>query len=693
MYNPDSYSDYDLEWVELYNDSKNLISLNGYKINGKQFPSLEIEPESFLIIAKKVIDSDSSSCFEGVYGDNSSVWGDSAVENYEVVELPISLNNSGDIIEIINDLGETVVLVDYEPETGGNGNDFSLEVYDNTFFAESRESLGCPNSKNFYCNLTILPNDIQKNIILYENENIVFEQNDLLESSINLFYLKSNQSYKIEINALNYKEKIENFYIDKSNLQLNLALEESEKFEIKFEFYNEEEQPLNNIQIISLENNLVFNTDFGEVVELPEGTHDLLFMKEGYLNSFCKLEINSNRRYDVIFVDPKQLIISEVDFLTGSTDIEWVEIKNKSSQVVSMNNIIIGDEVTEIEITKPIIIGGQDYLILTSNKNIFENIYFEDERVVSINNFPVINDNGDKLYLKKNGYIFEEIIIKKEFLLDKNTSLERISEEKDSIIENFYPSFIKTPLEKNSVRNLMNEEIEILITEVYPFGSSEFVEIYIKDTGSSNSGILLREFNISDLDSEYFFDKNRIFKEDDIICLERLLLSNTGDQVIIFKNDIIHDWFLYKKKYSNLSENEKLDFETEYLEEYGIYFYDKVDKTKSFHRTISGSWVYNSTNRGSWMDSEVDNNKYIVVPQKFKKNEQIYFDYNFEGISDINFYIFDIGGVKRIHDNFFIEGEGKKQIDISLERGRYLYLIKIKQGDYKNEKKGSFVIY
>jgi len=105
-------NDNDYEWIELYNNSNEDLSLDNCLIDNIGFPlDSKINKSSYLVIAKDVSDIDQNGkSFEEVWGNKSGIWGDDEKETYEVIELNISLKNTNDII--------TFLCGDYEDSYG-----------------------------------------------------------------------------------------------------------------------------------------------------------------------------------------------------------------------------------------------------------------------------------------------------------------------------------------------------------------------------------------------------------------------------------------------------------------------------------------------------------------------------------------------------------------------------------------------
>lgn len=126
MPNPDG-SDTDYEWLEIYNDSSEAVDLSDCLVDGKLFPEgVLLGAREFLVITKDLensADQDGQS-FEQRWGDDSGVWGDTEDENYQVVQLSISLKNSDDSVALICGDYENI----FEWEISSSGQSLSIDI-------------------------------------------------------------------------------------------------------------------------------------------------------------------------------------------------------------------------------------------------------------------------------------------------------------------------------------------------------------------------------------------------------------------------------------------------------------------------------------------------------------------------------------------------------------------------------------
>jgi len=89
-----------LEWIEVYNGSDTLISLELYRLivdfDSISLPPFEIEAHSYALLARQLVADSGSPSFESRWGNSSGYWGDSPQESYDAIDLDFSLlNNSG----------------------------------------------------------------------------------------------------------------------------------------------------------------------------------------------------------------------------------------------------------------------------------------------------------------------------------------------------------------------------------------------------------------------------------------------------------------------------------------------------------------------------------------------------------------------------------------------------------------------
>ena len=122
MYNPEPYSDTDLEWIELYNNDSTPVDLTDWKINGAGFDDIILPANQYVVVARELIDGtdNDTESFEQVYGNNNGVWD----EPYLAVDGSFSLVDDGSVI-LESPLGIQESL-SYNGSWGGKGNGKSI---------------------------------------------------------------------------------------------------------------------------------------------------------------------------------------------------------------------------------------------------------------------------------------------------------------------------------------------------------------------------------------------------------------------------------------------------------------------------------------------------------------------------------------------------------------------------------------
>lgn len=181
MYDPSTEmgSDYDLEWIEVYNNGTEIVNLSNFTINNKKVLGTKILPQTYLIIAKKLFSDKNqtkSGSFEAFYGNNDGVW-DNLDGNYLAVDAEaFSLGNAGGMVVLSK--GQISVKANYSKSMGGDGKGHSLELV-NGEWLESKELYGTPGRKNTADNTAnlFLEKSSDVRLTVYLNEKMFTYQN------------------------------------------------------------------------------------------------------------------------------------------------------------------------------------------------------------------------------------------------------------------------------------------------------------------------------------------------------------------------------------------------------------------------------------------------------------------------------------------------------------------------------------
>ena len=114
-----------LEWIELYNNSESYVNLVDYKIVYKEdtisLPDHFLAPDLYFILCKKLYAASSGTSFESYWGNNSGIWGDDPFEQQiaEPFEISITLSNQGGVLQLRKNGNELSYL--FWPSAGDDG--------------------------------------------------------------------------------------------------------------------------------------------------------------------------------------------------------------------------------------------------------------------------------------------------------------------------------------------------------------------------------------------------------------------------------------------------------------------------------------------------------------------------------------------------------------------------------------------
>jgi hypothetical protein len=149
MYNPNQCSDFDCEWLELYNNDSVGINLTNWTISGNLIGNMFLLPNEYILIARELVDGadNDTESFEVAWGNGDGVWGNSPQENYNALQVSISLTNSDNTaINLTN--GVEADLITYNLSMGGNGNGRTLCRYPDGYqtLVECVATPGMPNT-------------------------------------------------------------------------------------------------------------------------------------------------------------------------------------------------------------------------------------------------------------------------------------------------------------------------------------------------------------------------------------------------------------------------------------------------------------------------------------------------------------------------------------------------------------------
>ncbi|HII29817.1 TPA: lamin tail domain-containing protein [Candidatus Woesearchaeota archaeon] len=145
MYNPSSVVDTAGEWIELHNNGVSPVDLADWQVNGNDFEDITIQPDEYIVVARKLTGLVGEESFEAWYGNGDGIW-DASDANFRAVDGYFSLTNTGGTINLSD--GYYADIVSYLPSMGADGNDHSLERLGADTWNESSALYGTPGKPN-----------------------------------------------------------------------------------------------------------------------------------------------------------------------------------------------------------------------------------------------------------------------------------------------------------------------------------------------------------------------------------------------------------------------------------------------------------------------------------------------------------------------------------------------------------------
>jgi hypothetical protein len=469
-----------LEWVELFNTDSVEHDLGGWLFmsedNATKIPGGTIIPSGgFLVIARKLVTQPPDSIsFEGYWGNGSGVWGDSPEEDFPAVEVKMSLTNSGGTISLI-DLAQDVQSFTWDEDCGDG---VSLE----RISQETGEQID-----NWSC--CIHPDKSTPGRI----NSVTSAENDLSIQSEELF---SSPEIPLEDSTFSIIAIVRNAGTAKS-LANELTFLNDQNWD---EFLAEYEQLGDLIIIPPLK---VEEADTISIeVNFPKGNyriHARIGTDEKDFNNqaFMNLKVRGAL---------PDLVINEVmcnpDLDLSQT--EWVELYNRSEDLISIKNWLLGDSIEQRLITPDeVIIEPKQFLIITEDKNKFRATYPEvDCEIIEQESWQSLNNTGDKVILKDSLNLLEEEITYQNIIAEKGISWERMDYDLPASNEDNWwrctdPAGA-TPGRENSLHTHYSDKIELTITPnpFSPDGDGFEDETIFKYTLPKMSELTLKVYDI-----------------------------------------------------------------------------------------------------------------------------------------------------------------------------------------------------
>ncbi|HPE20998.1 MAG TPA: hypothetical protein PLV02_06650 [Candidatus Mcinerneyibacteriales bacterium] len=681
MTDPDSQSDFRLEWIELYNNSPDLLIMEDWTVNGSPF-SMTLDAYSCGVIVRQ---AEGEGSFASVYGDRNGVWGDAPGEEYPCVEASFSLVNGGGSLAIADSSGVIAAERGY-PADEGEAEDNTIRLYSEGFWEYGTKPGGTPGKAHLMIFLDFTDTAVKEGRLYREGEVICTKP---CTGHWRASGLGAGFAYSLEIS---YNGDV--LYRDTLLLRedhcraVELALPDPSF--VTFRFSDNAGAPLGQAEVTVVGAGTDIFTGVVEentALELYPGDYGVYAYAEGFIGRYKEFTVAGPEEVSLSFPDPESVRISELAPFGAP---EWVEVRSLSGGEVTLRGMSLGDNTG----TGPLNAGRvhfADYMILTEDKRAFSSLWGEGLPVFEVPSFPSLNDTGDTVTLFLGEAVCDRVEYGSDWYSgDRPASFERIMPREPSGPENFYGTQTPSPGRVNRVDNMLNKERRALLREVSPFTEEEFVECLILDDGTEGRGALFFDYFLTDLDRETAFPKEIVFPGE-VILFKDLSLSSQGDQACLLQRERVVDAFAWREKYKAMSPGEQEDFA--FLREAGIdpFLFEEPDKTLSFQYS-DGVWVLAGATPGS-MDPVGENVSFYLPEAVSLEEGALPLAYSLDRMTEVEIFLFDTAGFRHSKKEVFLAGEGEIALPLPGKRGRYIILVSFRQGEKPGKIQKTVIVY
>lgn len=353
-----------LEWFEIYNDSSQAVSLATYTVvAGTQVGpfGITIQSREYVVFCRKLFSDQSSPGFEGVFGNNSGVWGDSPYEDFrQPIVTSFSLrNDTGSVALYLGGVGGSLVSALRWTDAGADGTSWERVEVAGTAIEQSLDFKG--GSPGFLNSVTPVAIDLSLDSVLLSSSEGV-----------------TGFGYKVRNRG--------SFPVSDGRLTL---------------YYFNPDDPFDGTQTIKTLAVPPLAKDSFVVVE-DELIFDNLYVHLGAMLGNDYRWRNNRRDFVAPAEDYPPVQLSEVlPNPVGQLTSEWVELKNRSVDAVDLTGWMIGDAVGLHEITVPSLrIAPDSFAVLVQDSTAFLAYYTQYRGTVRRPaGWPVLNNTADVVML------------------------------------------------------------------------------------------------------------------------------------------------------------------------------------------------------------------------------------------------------------------------------------------------------
>lgn len=352
MYNPPEDGADSLEFIEIYNNENTSVNLLGIQFTqgvSYTFPNITLASQEYIVLAKDSV------AFQTIYGTTAHEWSTGSLSNNgEIIELQ---DQNGNIIDMVdfqdintwptasNGLGASLVLCDVESDNNLVEN-WMEAITPTNVFINTLEIIANPNAISA-CPTGPIIGFLGSNISVIEDDIFIDLEIVMEKGNVNL----TTATFSINTNSTAFWN--EDFNIDSNT-----------PFQIEFTPNIETDTQIISIQILDdleIENNEVI------IFELSNPTNEAIIDP---MHDTFELIIEDN---DATLPD---LIISEIMYNPpeiGTDSTEFIELYNNDTIAINLIDYTFSEG---INFTFPeIILNPSEYIVIASDSNAFASYY------------------------------------------------------------------------------------------------------------------------------------------------------------------------------------------------------------------------------------------------------------------------------------------------------------------------------
>lgn len=462
------------EWIEIYNRSEKVIDLKNYRIADNR-DTLKIFNESFLLYPDEYFIIAADSSINNYYMINSGI----VYRNFP------SLNNTGDKIILLDSLNRTIDSLEYFSSWGETGGK-SLERIDPEI-----SSIDSSNWKTSISRYRATPGYINS---------------------------VTKKDYDLALGDIIFNPK---FPLKGDDVQVKAFVKNPGRNDATFNIQLFDDTNLDSIpdQLIHQLNQLNLLSGDSTEIDFSFSIPDLQNEKAFYVIALFDADQDTSNNYFYKIVEPGvpplSIVVNEIMFTPQGGEPEWVELFNRSDEIINLKNWILSDVVTTpvtAKITNDLIIEPNNYFVLAKDSSIFNYHRFIPSQVYMLN-LPVLNNDVDGIVIKdQRGLTIDSVLYNSQWGGTNGYSLERRAIEGLSNQPGNWASSIdieqSTPGRINSITS---KQFDLRVSGMmfnprFPVaGEDVFIIAQIKNSGSSVADNFTVEFYI-DTDSNNVVD-------------------------------------------------------------------------------------------------------------------------------------------------------------------------------------------